>query len=162
LVWATTVVWAGLIFSLSSETFGSKLSAWLLAQLLQLLHIQVSAASFAVLHFLFRKLAHLTEYAFFSLFLYYSFEGSQPHAWRLRRAFWAVLVAGLYSLTDEFHQHFVPGRSASLIDSGIDTLGAVAGMLVLYGHDWLFQAKSRSTAAESARMEEVAKGVAGE
>jgi VanZ family protein len=157
-----TAIWAGLIFSLSTGTFGGQLSAWLLTQLLQLLHVQVSAATFATLHFLLRKLAHLTEYAIFSLFLYHAFEGSEPHAWRLRRAFWAVLVAGLYSLTDEFHQIFVPGRTGSIIDCGIDTLGAAAGILVLYGFDWLFPVKSKITAAESERMEEVAKGVAGE
>jgi VanZ family protein len=162
LVWVTTIVWAGVIYWLSTETFGGRLSAWLLTQLLWLLHIHVSAATFATLHFLLRKLAHLVEYAIFSLFLYYSFAGNQPPAWRLRRAFWAVLAAGLYSLTDEYHQYFVPGRSASLLDCGIDTLGAIAGMVVLYGHDRPSQAKSKSSAAESARMEEAAKGVAGE
>lgn len=157
-----TIIWAGLIFSLSTEFFRGQLSAWLLTQLLQLLHVQVSASTFATLHFLLRKSAHLTEYAIFSLFLYYAFEGSEPHAWRLRRAILAIIVAALYSLTDEFHQAFVPGRTASVVDCGIDTLGATTGILVLYAFDWLFPAKSKITAAESERMEEVAKGVAGE
>lgn len=162
LIWALTIVWAGVIYSLSTETFGGWFSAWLLTQLLHLLHIQVSAATFATLHFLLRKLAHLTEYAIFCLFLYHAFEGNRPHEWRLRRACLAVLLAALYSLTDEYHQRFVAGRTASVVDSGIDTLGALAGMLVLYGNSRLFQAKSKTTAAESARMAEVAKGVAGE
>jgi VanZ family protein len=42
-------------------------------------------------------------------------------------------VAGAYSLTDEFHQTFVPGRGPSLIDCGIDTTGAALGALVFYG-----------------------------
>jgi VanZ family protein len=42
---------------------------------------------------------------------------------------WALSV--LYALTDEFHQSFVPGRNASLVDIGIDAIGA-AGMILLY------------------------------
>jgi len=34
-----------------------------------------------------------------------------------------------YALSDEFHQSFVPVRSASLIDVGIDLLGAVVGLV---------------------------------
>jgi VanZ family protein len=157
-----TIIWAGLIYFLSTGIFGGRLSVWLLTELLQLLHAQVSAATFATLHFLLRKLAHLSEYAIFSLFLYYAVEGSKPHAWRLRRAFLAITMAGLYCLTDEFHQAFVPGRRASVVDCGIDVLGATTGIVVLYGFDRLFPAKSKSTTAESARMEEAAKGVAGE
>jgi len=162
LLWVTTIVWAGVIYFLSTETFGARFSAWLLENILRLLHLHVSAATFELLHIILRKSAHLTEYAIFSLFLYHAFEGIQPHAWRLRRAIFAVLAAALYSLTDEYHQTFEPGRTASLVDCGIDTLGAIAGMLVLYGNSRVIQAKSKRPAAESARMAEVAKGVAGE
>jgi VanZ family protein len=43
-----------------------------------------------------------------------------------------VLLAGLYSLTDEFHQRFVPGRGPSIVDCGFDTIGAMLGMLIVY------------------------------
>lgn len=46
----------------------------------------------------------------------------------------AWIFAVLYALTDEFHQSFVPGRQASLVDIGVDAVGA-AGMLWLY-HLW--------------------------
>ena len=35
----------------------------------------------------------------------------------------------LYACTDEFHQSFVPGRSPSLVDVGIDTVGTFVGLL---------------------------------
>jgi VanZ family protein len=41
---------------------------------------------------------------------------------------WAVLLSGLYGVTDEFHQAFVPGRGAAALDVGIDTLGAALGV----------------------------------
>ena len=34
--------------------------------------------------------------------------------------------------TDEFHQYFVPGRSAEFKDVCIDTAGALAGLMILY------------------------------
>jgi VanZ family protein len=43
----------------------------------------------------------------------------------------AVLLAVLYALTDEFHQRFVPGRGATLMDVGIDTAGALVGAPLL-------------------------------
>lgn len=42
---------------------------------------------------------------------------------------WGLAV--LYALSDEFHQWFVPGRGNSLVDVGIDALGAVSGLGVL-------------------------------
>ena len=36
----------------------------------------------------------------------------------------AFFVAAVYSLTDEWHQTFVPSRTASLFDCGFDSVGA--------------------------------------
>jgi hypothetical protein len=41
----------------------------------------------------------------------------------------AILLAGLYAATDEFHQALTPGRTPSMRDVGIDALGAVIGAL---------------------------------
>jgi VanZ family protein len=35
----------------------------------------------------------------------------------------------LYAISDEIHQSFVPGRSPRALDVGIDTLGALVGLL---------------------------------
>ena len=129
--WSITLAWAVLIFDLSTSTFGGSLTAWLLRELLLVLRLSISESAFATLHFLFRKLAHCTEYAIFSVLLYHCILNSNRTEWRVRAAAWSVFAAGLYSLTDEFHQLFVPGRGASLIDCGIDTTGALIGMLVI-------------------------------
>jgi VanZ family protein len=41
----------------------------------------------------------------------------------------ALCMAVLYACSDEFHQSFVPGRSPSLIDVGIDTAGGFFGLI---------------------------------
>jgi VanZ family protein len=144
-----TLAWAGLIFYLSTGSFGGSFSAWVLHQILSLLRISVSSSSFDTLHFSFRKLAHLTEYFFLSAFLYESFEGSHQVAWSRRAAALSVLGAALYSLADEFHQFYVPGRTSSLIDCGIDTVGAALGTLVIFGSTRLSQLTSRRAGAKA-------------
>lgn len=37
----------------------------------------------------------------------------------------------LYSISDEYHQSFIPGRGASFRDICIDTLGGISGVLVV-------------------------------
>ena len=132
LTWAITVAWAGQITFLSTSSYGASVTGWLLEDLLSSLHIHLAHPTFLIVHFFVRKLAHCTEYGMFGLFLYHSFTFRQPESWNTRSAVSAVVVAGLFSLTDEYHQSFVPGRTASIVDCGIDTFGALAGMLLLY------------------------------
>ena len=42
----------------------------------------------------------------------------------------AFVVTMLYALSDELHQHFVPGRTASVFDLALDAVGALAGLAV--------------------------------
>ena len=51
----------------------------------------------------------------------------------------AVLLTWLYALSDEFHQRYVPGRSAHWRDIFFDWLGALAGVWL-----WLRYTQSHS------------------
>lgn len=68
------------------------------------------------------KVLHALLYAPLAVLWGLVFQGSP---WR--RALWGWAVAGLFGLTDELHQGFVPGRVASLWDWVADLLGAAAG-----------------------------------
>lgn len=80
-----------------------------------------------------RKIAH------FSLFFGLGFlSGLAAAAYRPRvskkRGFLAPLLACfLYAVSDEVHQIFVAGRACRAYDVVIDTVGAAAGLLVLFG-----------------------------
>jgi VanZ family protein len=67
--------------------------------------------------------------------------GIQRHRW------WAMVVVALYAISDEVHQAFIPGRSPSLLDVGIDSVGGFMGMQLLVG-GWL----DRGLAAASGRL----------
>ena len=55
----------------------------------------------------------------------------------------AVVVAALYGISDEFHQTFVPGRMATLLDILIDVAGALVAVIVF----WRLQHKLGSALA---------------
>ena len=152
--WITTVAWAATIYQLSTSSYGSALTAWLLRQALDFLHISISAAACQSLHHFIRKLAHLSEYAMFALLLYGALCGGKSYAWQARRAAWCIGIAGIYSLTDEFHQLFVPERGASLLDSLLDTTGGALAMLALYLVSRMIQARASKTAAVRERTVE--------
>lgn len=159
--WFMTAAWAGLIFYLSTSGFGASFTEWLLLEILDLLRVTVSAHTFDVLHFCLRKLAHMTEYGMFSLLIYASFLETIDFEWRPRLALRSIVIAALYSLTDEYHQSFVQGRTASIVDCGIDTVGAsISTLMALWRHRWV-QASSSKKAALAESTAETSKGVAG-
>jgi VanZ family protein len=145
--WFMVVVWAGFIFYLSTSGFGPSFTKWLLIQILSLLHVTVTPETFEFLHFCLRKLAHLTEYCIFSLLIYASFLNAEDFEWRPRLAVRSIVIAGIYSLTDEYHQSFVVSRTPSLIDCSIDTVGASFAALMVFTWDRLHRAIVRRRAA---------------
>lgn len=42
----------------------------------------------------------------------------------------SLLIASLYGVFDELHQHFIPGRSAELMDWIADFIGAIVGISI--------------------------------
>ena len=141
--WLATVAWAALIFYLSTPAFAAHRSLPLLARLLAFFDVSLSPTTLGVLNSFIRTLAHLTEYAIFALLLYRSCRGSTtlPAAgcllparcgWRPRLAFWCIVIAAVYSVTDEYHQSFTSTRGPSAFDCVLDTTGAATGMLVAY------------------------------
>lgn len=69
---------------------------------------------------------HLGEYFIFGALLALALVQARP----LKQAVViAVVIASVYGITDEFHQHFVAQRTPDVVDWGLDTIGAVAGAL---------------------------------
>ena len=46
--------------------------------------------------------------------------------------FAAWIIATFYGMLDEFHQSFIPGRSAEFLDWFADAVGAAAGCIFIY------------------------------
>jgi VanZ family protein len=54
----------------------------------------------------------------------------------LRAAVLAAALSGAYGATDEWHQSFVPGRSADPLDLAADLVGAAAGAVLAAALSW--------------------------
>jgi VanZ family protein len=148
--YAPVVVWAALIFIGSSDLLsGSHTGSFLLGPL-RWLFPHASAQTLGLIHLLIRKAGHLTEYAILAALAAHAFRTSSRE-WLRHSWFWAAWVfASGYSLTDEFHQSFVPTRGASIYDSMIDSIGGLIGVAVFW---WWRQRKNRkkSQATQAAK-----------
>lgn len=132
-----TVTWMGLIFIFSGQANSN----------------QITQAAFGSLNFWIRKLAHVSEYAILAILVRQTLaqlapsytnedtgntnitnfdspgrDTSSKQAITLNVA--AVLFSFVYAISDEWHQSFIPGRSAAYQDVLIDTSGAVAGIIL--------------------------------
>lgn len=135
--WAPAVFWAGIIFSLSSDGFSSSNTGGFLEPLFSAIFPGITAAQFELFHLLIRKLSHWSEYFIFSLLLIRAVRGQGEHKLELRRAVGIAALVVVYGLCDEFHQFFVPSRSASLADATIDSFGGICGILWTFlNTDW--------------------------
>ena len=115
--WIPVVVWGALIFALSTSTFSAVNTGKIIDPLLRLLIPGVTAASVDVGHMLVRKVAHFTEYGILFWLLVRGPMAERPYL--------ALMLCIVYALTDEGHQVFVPGRTASLYDVALDSSGAL-------------------------------------
>ncbi len=98
-LWLPVVLWAAVIFALSSiPSLNSGLGVWDL---------------------ILRKLAHVGEYALLSALLLRA----------LARPWPALAIAVTYAASDELHQHFVRGRTGAPRDVAIDAAGALIGLI---------------------------------
>ncbi len=75
-----------------------------------------------------KKLGHMTGYALLAAAYYHALYGAEPCPWTRRIA--PMGLALLYAFSDEWHQAFVPGRNASLLDVGIDGAGSMIALAV--------------------------------
>jgi VanZ family protein len=124
------IVWATLIFIGSSDLLSASHTGAFIERPLHWLLPNASEPTIASIHFILRKAGHFTEYAILAFFAARAFRTSANQLLS-ERWFWISLIfVIMYSLSDEFHQSFVPTRTASIYDSIIDTIGGLT-MLVL-------------------------------
>jgi VanZ family protein len=76
------------------------------------------------------KLLHAGAYALLGLLFFRAYRTTRLKDHPARLAFFSILSAGIYGISDEFHQCFVPSRSAELMDAFADFLGGVLGVFV--------------------------------
>lgn len=77
--------------------------------------------------------AHVMVYATLAAAMVRGVAGARWSGVSASGAMLAALLAAAYGLTDEFHQSFVPGRTAEARDVAADAVGAVIGAGLVWG-----------------------------
>lgn len=111
--WALLLTWMGVVLTMGSSTA---------------LPMQEGEP----LRWLLRKGIHVAEYALLG-FLFYQILTSDGRRYSPKHALLAALLAVGVGGLDEWRQSFIPGRYGSLLDVGIDALGAGIGQLLSLG-----------------------------
>ncbi len=113
--WAPPLVWMALIYYVSDQSTLPTLSDSLLDAVV-------------------KYGAHFVEYAVLALLWYRAIYSRFPHP-KIQPL--ALLIVVIYALSDEFHQSFVPGRSATWQDVAVDMIGGASALLVWnFVHQW--------------------------
>ena len=82
-----------------------------------------------------RKSAHFFEYAILGILFLLTLRsfGVGDRYGYVKTIIAAIVLVCLYSISDELHQSFVPGRNGNIKDVFIDTSGGVTGIILLWG-----------------------------
>jgi VanZ family protein len=111
--WLLVVVWMAIIFAFSSQAHSG----------------EVTSHYFGPFNIFLRKTGHVSEFALLFLLLRRALAHTISGALPMNIA--AILVTVLYAASDEYHQSFVPGRTSSIYDVGVDSAGIAVVLLFL-------------------------------
>lgn len=111
--WLPVLIWAGIIFLFSNRP-------------------TIKTIDFFLGDFILKKSAHFVEYGVFATLLYRGFINYGID--KKKTMILSVFIAFLYAISDEFHQSFIYGRTATLRDVLIDTFGAYFSVFIVIKH----------------------------
>jgi VanZ family protein len=119
------IAWLAFISFASSDDFNAGNTSRIIGPLILWLFPNTSPETLAIVHFITRKIAHFTEYAILGFLAARAFRTHQR--WFLI----CVTLVVVYALLDEYHQSFVPSRTASIFDSLIDMAGGLTALIFI-------------------------------
>jgi VanZ family protein len=120
------LIWMTLIFAGSSDVLSAEHTSRFLVPFLMWLNPSISFDTIEVIHLLFRKAGHVTEYAVLAALLWRALRGSFNALSRRTISIYTFVVAA----SDEFHQSYVPTRTSTFHDVIIDCLGIILAIAV--------------------------------
>jgi VanZ family protein len=132
--WLPIIVWLIAMFVFSTDMMSSSETSRFIVPILRFLFPGLSPAGITFWHGVIRKLAHVTEYFILATFVYRALKFERPDL--VDATMRAIVFVALAALLDEFHQSFVPSRTASIVDVGYDCLGAVWALWVIAAYEF--------------------------
>jgi VanZ family protein len=140
--WLPVLLWAGMIFYFSTDTFSSANTSPLLKQLIAWLVPGITSPQIAMVELAVRKFGHWAEYLVLSVLLMRAFNVGRPIHSAWRSSLWTLAIVLIAAISDELHQAFVPSRTAAVADVLIDLFGGVCGVV------WICRLRERRKARD--------------
>ncbi|PIS08850.1 tRNA (adenosine(37)-N6)-threonylcarbamoyltransferase complex ATPase subunit type 1 TsaE [Candidatus Beckwithbacteria bacterium CG10_big_fil_rev_8_21_14_0_10_34_10] len=131
-LWTPVFLWCLVIFSLSAVS-------------------TLPAPEIIWWDFILKKTAHILEYGIL-FFLFYRAINKGKMEFSKKAALTSFLFCFLYSLSDEYHQSFVPGRHSKLMDVGFDFTGSFLSFLTIKNNLCFFK-KEKNTFISASEKE---------
>jgi VanZ family protein len=127
--WIPVIMMMAWIYWMSTDTLSSRSTMHIIEPILRFFAPSLSRKEILVIHGMIRKAAHVIVYLILGILLFRAFRAGSHERRLWRWAFSSLAVVVLYAITDEFHQSFIPTRTATLADVGIDVLGGILAQL---------------------------------
>ena len=127
--WLPVLIWLCVIFVGSTDVLSAEQTSRFVEPFLRWLKPDISFETLAQIHFFARKLGHIFEYALLAIFLWRALRSGANL--RVKMSILVVVVwfvCAIFAATDEFHQSFIPSRTASPSDVMVDICGALVGL----------------------------------
>src|ERR1700689_1453860 len=128
--WGAAVLWAVVISVFSTGAVTSDNTSRIIIPILSWFFPHASQETLFFMHHFIRKTGHFTEYFKWSLLILRGTRAGKSGA-HLAWALAAIAIVGCYAALDEYHQSFVPGRTAAVADVLLDTAGGIAAQVVV-------------------------------
>lgn len=137
--WIPALLAVMMIMTESTEVMNADNTSRWLYPLWSAIFGHVNPDTWAEIHHLIRKTGHFMGYGAVSLAFFWSWRMTLGHhtsplrwAYRRKAALLALACTLALASADEYHQRFLPGRTSSVYDVGIDLCGGITAQLVLF------------------------------
>jgi len=120
-----------LMYYFSTDVFSAENTRSVIEKAFLLFSPHGSKHAMAAFNYVVRKSAHFVEYAILGALLFRAFRSGDPLRWRFRWAAYSFIAAMAWALLDELHQSFTRTRGASILDSLLDSSGALVMLIVI-------------------------------
>lgn len=123
------LLWTGLILIASTQGFSAGNTSLIVRPLMLWLFPNMEEPQIAMVHLMTRKAAHFLEYAILALLARRAFITSSRKFLSKHWFTVSLLIVILVACIDELNQSFIPSRTGSIYDSGIDIAGGLSVLL---------------------------------
>ncbi len=136
----TLIIWINSF--LPADISGAQ-SGWVVGMVQSILDLLNIEVGLDILSLWIRKLAHFTEFMILGILWFFTIHEHQNNI--KKSVIYVIIISISTAILDETIQLFSEGRAFSILDIGIDTLGALFGLLLCLMFKVMIHKKGEST-----------------